>query len=293
MLFKMQSELIAGLRNYYYNIATSVYKFKEMPKEIPIRYPEKWYYENGMCVFMEVPNAGYACLPVMTGSIQKNMYGEPAEWKAVAVGDLAGLVGSMKLNDKNSVLMRNDMLYRPTQPYVDVLIKQLVNVELTTRLNINAQKSPVWIKSRDEDVLRNKNAFLEFYECLPAQFHDTMSPETLEFFNSGISFIGNELADLYNVYDYRIMSYLGIDNPGVDKKERMLVSESESKNDKIMLIRNARLEQRKIACEKINEIFGLNVSVEVNEELNTEKANGQMSGAPNSAMESGTVGKGN
>lgn len=293
MLFKMQSELIAGLRNYYYNIATSVYKFKEMPKEIPIRYPEKWYYKNGMCVFMEVPNAGYACLPVMTGSIQKNMYGEPAEWKAVAVGDLAGLVGSMKLNDKNSVLMRNDMLYRPTQPYVDVLIKQLVNVELTTRLNINAQKSPVWIKSRDEDVLRNKNAFLEFYECLPAQFHNTMSPETLEFFNSGIPFIGNELADLYNVYDYRIMSYLGIDNPGVDKKERMLVSESESKNDKIMLIRNARLEQRKIACEKINEIFGLNVSVEVNEELNTEKVNGQMSGAPNSAVESGTVGKRN
>lgn len=293
MLFKMQSELIAGLRNYYYNIATSVYKFKEMPKEIPIRYPEKWYYENGMCTFMEVPNAGYACLPVMTGSIQNNMYGEPAEWKAVAVGDLAGLVGSIKLNDKNSVLMRNDMLYRPTQPYVEVLIKQLVNVELTTRLNINAQKSPVWIKSRDEDVLRNKNAFLEFYECLPAQFHDTMSPETLEFFNSGIPFIGNELADLYNVYDYRIMSYLGIDNPGVDKKERMLVSESESKNDKIMLIRNARLEQRKIACEKINEIFGLNVSVEVNEELNTEKVNGQMSGAPNSAMESGTVGKGN
>ena len=293
MLEKMQSELVYGLRSYYYNIGCSVYKYDDMPKEIPIRYPEKWFYENGSCVFLEIPQAGYACLPVMTGSIQKNMYGEPSEWRAVAVGDLAGLVGSMKLNSKNSVLMRNDMLYRPTKPYIDVLIKQLVNVELTTRLNVNAQKNPVWIKSRDEDALRNKNAFLEFYECLPAQFHDSMSSDTLEFFNSGIPFIGNELADLYNVYDYRIMSYLGIDNPGVDKKERMLVSESNSNNDKMMLIRNARLEQRKIACEEINDIFGLNVSVKVNEELNSEKLNGQMFGTPQPNMESGTLGKAN
>lgn len=293
MADKMKAELIAGLRGYYYNIATSVYKYKNMPEEIPIRYPEKWLYENGMCVFLEIPQAGFACLPVMTGSIEKNIYGEPAEWRAVAVGDLAGIVSSMKLNDKNSVLMRNDMQYRPTMPYVDVLIKQLVNVEMTTRLNTNAQKSPVWMKTRDENALRNKNAFLEFYECELVQFHDAMSVDEIEFFNSGIPFIGNELSDLYNVYDYRIMSYLGIDNPGVDKKERMLVSESTSNNDKIMLIRNARLEQRKIACEKIKDIFGIDVSVDVNEDLNTEKVNGQMLGAPNSNMESGTLGKAN
>lgn len=291
MLEKMKSELLYGLRTYYFNIATNVYKWNNMPEEIPIRYPEKWLYENGMSVFLEIPNAGYAVLPVMTESIEKNLYGEPSSWKAVAVGQMAGIVSSLKLDDTNSVLIRNDNLYRPTFPYVDVLIKQLVNVELTMRLNINAQKCPVWVKTREENALRNKNAFLELYECEPVQFHETMSTEELEFFNSGIPYIGNELADTYNVYKYRIMAYLGIDNPGVDKKERLVVSESDSNADEIMMIRNARLEQRQIAVEKINEIFGLNVGVECNKDLTDGTQNGDMQGAQKPDMESAGVGE--
>lgn len=287
MLAGMKEELIAGLRSQYFNIATNVYKWNNMPDEIPIRYPERWLYENGMCVFLEIPEAGYACLPVMTGSIENNLYGEPAKWKAVAVGKYSGIVSDLKLDDKNSVLIRNDFQYRATKPYVEVLIKQLVNVELTMRLNINAQKNPVWGITSEESALRDKNAFIEFYECEPIQFHQSMSAESLEFFNSGIKYIGNELADTYNVYDYRIMSYLGIDNANVDKKERMLVSEVESKSDKIMMIRNARLEQRKIACEKINEIFGLDISVECNKDLNSERVNGQQ----NPGVQSNTGGK--
>ena len=98
-----------------------------------------------------------------------------------------------------------------------------------------------------------------------------MSPNDFEFINPNIKYIGNELADTYNVYKYRLLSYLGLDNSGVDKKERMLVSESEANSDEVLMIRNARYEQRKIACEKINDLFGLNVSVEYNEELNSEK----------------------
>lgn len=291
MLELMKSELTQGLRTYYYNIATNVYKWKNMPKEIPIRYPEKTLYEQGMCVFLEVPSAGYACLPVMTGSIENNLYGEPAKWKAVAVGKFAGEVASLDLDDTNSVLIRNDNLYRATFPYVNVLIKQLVNVELTMRLNINAQKCPVWINGREETALRDKNAFKELYECEPLQFHDTMKTDNMEFFNSGIPYIGNELADTYNIYDYRIMAYLGIDNPGVDKKERLVVSESDSNSDKIMLIRKARLEQREIACEKINEIFGLGVSVEQNADLIDGTNDGYMQGTQKSNMESANVGE--
>ena len=291
MLEKMKSELLFGLRTYYFNIATNVYKWKEMPKEIPVRYPEKWLYENGMSVFLKIPNAGYACLPVMTESIEKNIYGEPSSWRAVGVGELAGLISSLKLDDTNSVLIRNDNLYRPTFPYVDVLIKQLVNVELTMRLNINAQKSPVWINTSQENALRNKNAFLELYECELVQFHDTLKPEDLEFFNSGIPYIGNELADTYNVYKYRIMAYLGIDNPGVDKKERLVVSESDSNADEIMMIRNARLEQRQIAVEQINDIFGLNVKVECNKDLTDGTKNGNMQGTQKPNMEGAGVGE--
>ena len=164
VLGQLYVDLLGTLRSQYFNIATNIFKWKDMPDEIPIRYPEKWLYESGMCVFFEVPNAGYACLPVMTGSIQENMYGEPGKWRAVATGDLAGLVSSIQLDDTNSVLIRNDTMYRATKPYVEVMIKQMINVEITMRLNINAQKNPMWFKCSDENVLQKKNDFIEFFE---------------------------------------------------------------------------------------------------------------------------------
>lgn len=271
ILGQMYADLMGTLRSQYFNIGTNIYKWKDMPKEIPIRYPEKWLYENGTCVFFEHPQAGYLCLPVATESIQKNVYGEPSSWRCVAMGNLSGTLNSLSLDETNSVLIRNDNMYRATQPYVDVMIKQMINVELTMRLNINAQKNPMWVKCSDENVLQKKNDFYEFFECQPVFFKDMMSPNDFEFINPNIKYIGNELVDTYNSYRYRLLAYLGLDNPGVDKKERLLVSEEGSNNDEILMIRNARMEQRQIACEKINELFGLNISVEYNEQLNSER----------------------
>lgn len=271
ILATLYGEVVGSLRSQFFNIATNIFKWKGLPKEIPIRYPEKWLYENGMCSFFEVPLAGYVCLQVATESIQKNFYGEPSQWRAVAVGDKSALVSGINLDDTNSVLIRNDTFYRASFPYVDVMIKQMANIELTTRLNINAQKNPMWFKCREENVLMRKNDFIEFFEGQPVFFKDDMTTESFEFINPNIKYIGNELCDTYNTYKYRLLAYLGLDNPGVDKKERMLVSESEANSDEILMIRNARLEQRQIACEKINDLFGLNVSVEYNKELNTER----------------------
>lgn len=291
LLQQMRQELLTGLRSYYFNIATNIYRWEGLPEEIPIRYPEKWLYENGMCTMLEIPGAGLAVLPVMTGSIQKNLYGEPAEWRAVAVGDMAGRVSSIKLNQDNSVLLRNDYDYRATKPYVDVLIKQLVNVEFTTRMNTNVQKNPMWFRTTDENCLQNKNTFLEFFEAEPVFFKDNIGME-FEFINSGIPFIGAELSDLYNVYHYRIMSYLGVDNPGVDKKERLVASESDSNNDALALMRDARLSMRELACEQMNDLFGINATVEYNGTLtdNAGDDNGYGTGNISTGNETGKRG---
>ena len=278
VLQNMTMDLLGGLRQQYFDIATAIFKWNNLPPEIPIRYPERWLYQNGMCAFTRVNDSDvFVCLPVATESIQKNAYGEPSAWRVVAMGDLAGVMNGKTFDEKNSVLIRNDACYRPSLPYVDVLIKQMVNTELTMRMNLNAQKNPMWIKTSDENALQNKNTFMEFYECQPVFFKDSTAPE-LEFYNPGIPFIGSEIADIYNIYDQRILSFLGLDNSNIDKKERLVVAEAESKNDKIFSIRTNRLEQRKIACDAINDLFGLGVSVEVNCDLNNNGVSDAMEG---------------
>ena len=267
MLAKQMIPLRDGLRTYYFDIGINVLKWKNMPNAIPPRYPEKWLYENGLCVFFQPDGLDYMCLPVVQGSIKKNVYGEPSEWRAMALGEFAGRISGQTLDASNSVLIRNDSSYRPTKPYVDALINQMINVELTTRMNINAQKMPFFFKGTEDTILQQKNLFLEFMECEPAFFKTKFASDEFEIFQSGAPFIANDLVDVYTEYDARILTYLGINNLPIEKKERLLTDEVGINKEEKSLIRDSRLIQRQLACDEINKLFNLNVSIEVNKSL--------------------------
>lgn len=261
---QMKTRLTAGLQIQYELLGMNVFKWEGLPDVIPKRYPERWLYENGMCTFFEHPTIGFMCLPVATQSIQKNVYGEPSSWSPVAVGEYSGKINSMKLNSTNSVLMRNDTMYKPCKPFVDMMIEQMVNVEMTMRLNINAQKNPMWFNSNQETALQNKNTFIEYYEVEPVFYKDAFQKDEFEIINNNIKYIGKELSDTYNIYDARILTYLGVNNTKQDKMERVLEAEAESNNESLNYIFKSREEMRKINAEEINTLFGLSCKVSKN-----------------------------
>ena len=165
---KMQQILELQLNNYYQNIAVSVFKWEGWPEQtmrIPRRQPEKMLYETGCFTIFKHPESGqFFALPVASMNIQKNAYGEPAEWRAMALGQLAAPIGAMKLTPENAVLVRNDDTYSPSKPYVSELVRQLVNVEYTLRLNINAQKVPFAVRSSQRKIMSDKNVAQQILE---------------------------------------------------------------------------------------------------------------------------------
>ena len=58
------------------------------------------------------------------------------------------------------------------------------------------------------------------------------------------------------------LTFLGINNANTDKRERLVTNEVESNNEMIQVNSDVMLEARKQACKEINEMFGLNISVE-------------------------------
>ena len=263
----MKDILRTQLSAYYQNIAVSVFEWEGMPDQvmrIPRRQPEKQLYETGCFTMFRHEDSGqFFMLPVASMNIQKNAYGEPSQWRAMALGELAAPIGALKLSPENAVLFRNNDTYTPSKPYVEELIKQLVNVEYTLRLNINAQKMPWSMRSNNYNIISNKNLFRQIYECEPVIYHDDMMTDELELIKTDAPVIMAELNDTYNVYDQRICEFLGIDCVARDKKERLTAEEADANDEKIDSIKKVKLEQRKEGCDLANDLWGIDLSVKL------------------------------
>lgn len=263
----MKDILRTQLSSYYQNIAVSVFEWEGMPDQlmrIPRRQPEKQLYETGCFTMFRHEDSGqFFMLPVASMNIQKNAYGEPSQWRAMALGELAAPIGALKLSPENAVLFRNNDTYTPSKPYVEELIKQLVNVEYTLRLNINAQKMPWSFRSNNYNIVSNKNLFRMIYECEPVVYHDDMMTDELELIKTDAPVIMAELNDAYNVYDQRICEFLGIDCVARDKKERLTAEEADANDEKIDSIKKVKLEQRKEGCDLANDLWGIDLSVKL------------------------------
>lgn len=263
----MKDILRTQLSSYYQNIAVSVFEWEGMPDQvmrIPRRQPEKQLYETGCFTMFRHEDSGqFFMLPVASMNIQKNAYGEPSQWRAMALGELAAPIGALKLSPDNAVLFRNNDTYTPSKPYVEELIKQLVNVEYTLRLNINAQKMPWSMRSNNYNIISNRNLFRQIYECEPIIYHDDMMTDELELVKTDAPVIMAELNDAYNVYDQRICEYLGIDCVARDKKERLTAEEADANDEKIDSIKKVKLEQRKEGCDLANDLWGIDLSVKL------------------------------
>lgn len=263
----MKDILRTQLSAYYQNIAVSVFEWEGMPDQvmrIPRRQPEKQLYETGCFTMFRHEDSGqFFMLPVASMNIQKNAYGEPSQWRAMALGELAAPIGALKLSPENAVLFRNNDTYTPSKPYVEELIKQLVNVEYTLRLNINAQKMPWSMRSNNYNIISNRNLFRQIYECEPVIYHDDMMTDELELIKTDAPVIMAELNDAYNVYDQRICEFLGIDCVARDKKERLTAEEADANDEKIDSIKKVKLEQRKEGCDLANDLWGIDLSVKL------------------------------
>ncbi len=253
----------------YKNLACSVFKWEGLPKEIPPLYPETWLFQNGMATMVKMADDDFVILPVAYGSVKLNVYGLPMEWRAYAVGSSvqAQTIRNMVLNEENSVLIWNDYERRPTYPFIDYLVKKMVNVDVTTDCNINAQKMPYIIKSNQNNLLTAKNQAKMIMDGEEIVFKDEFDTVAVEVLQLNAPFVADKLMDVYLEYHNRILSYLGVDNLPVEKQERMLTGETDANDEALYLVREARLQMRKDACEKMNKLWNLNVSVDYNDKF--------------------------
>lgn len=250
----------------YYNrlteLALSMFEWKNLPKTVDQRFLEMCLFSDGMCVFFEDEVLGYLGLRCMIGGVL-NVYQIPTDRKAYATN------GYQKdLNGKNSVIIFNNYLHTNSMLDVEMFSKRLYNLDRAIDVNANAQKTPVLIQCDESQRLTMKNLYKQYEGNEPFIFGSKgLDANGLKVLQTGAPYVADKLYELKTQIWNEALTYLGISNINVVKKERMITDEVTRNQGGTVASRYSRLESRRQACKQINEMFGLDIWVEYREDF--------------------------
>lgn len=244
------------INNKFKLLCINDYRYTNLPDGIKDRHIEKLLYHKGMACFFKAPRMGYMVLECSPDG-RYNVYGDPLGYRVTGHGYQA------TVDAKDCVIIRNNILSLPTEPFILHYVHKLTEAERTMDVNIKACKTPVVFTCDDKDVLSFKRLWQQTDGNVPAHFVDkSLNLDAIQAFQTGVKFMGNELMDYKRSVESDLLTFIGQNNTPVDKKERLIVDEAEANNQLIDSFSELQFEARKTAVEEINKKFGLNITVE-------------------------------
>ena len=253
--------------HYYYKlmlIARSLFEWKNLPNGINEKWIERYLFTDGSCAFYKDPTIGFMVAKIgYAGPL--NYYDEPTTIRPYATNYLYENKKTDDLleNNVDCVIIRNNVDSIPTYPSIQLYSADLTNIKRTIDTNIEAQKTPVIVKCSDKQKMSFKQAIKQKQDNEPVIFADkNLDTNDFSVLNTTSPIVFDKLqVQKTNVLN-ECLTFLGINNANTDKRERLVTNEVESNNEMIQVNSDVMLEARKQACKEINEMFGLNISVE-------------------------------
>lgn len=243
----------------YYNrlieLSIAMFDWTGLPDTIDPRFLELTLFKYGQAVFFEDEVMGYLAL---TNAVQGgfDVYGYPVASRAYSPYN--NYQKNLTLDD--SVIIYNNYLRTPSSLDVEVFAKRLYNLDRVIDVNANAQKTPVLIKCAETQRLTMKNLYKEFDGNSPVIFGDNgLSDANFTVLSTEAPYVADRIYQLKTQIWNEALTYLGISNINVQKKERLITDEVSRNMGGVIASRYSRLNARQNACEKINKMFGLNV----------------------------------
>lgn len=245
----------------YYNrlteLSTSMFEWVNVPDTIDVRFLELVLFTDGQAVFFKDEEIGHLALRcAINGPF--NIYNIPINRRAYAANGY-----NRQLNEKDSVIIYNNYLHTNSMLDVRMFAKRLYNLDRTVDVNVNAQKTPVLIVCDEQQRLTMKNLYMKYEGNEPFIFGDkNLNPnDVIKSINTGAPYVADKIYQLKVQIWNEALTYLGISNVNTQKKERMISDEVMRNQGGVIASRYSRLEARRDAVKKINEMFGLDIEV--------------------------------
>lgn len=229
------------------------------------RFLEMALFENGRAVFIKDEALGYLTLRV-NPSDKLNVYNLPTKVIAYSTGY------NVEYEMEDVVYIMNNDLQIPTSIVLQQFAYKLYNIDKTIDINLNAMKTPVILQGSIQQQMTLRNLLMQYDGNIPFIFGDKQFniTEAMKVLDLKATYLADKLTIQKREYWNEMLTFLGINNTNVDKKERLITSEVESNDEIINYYLNCFYKTRKKAVDEINKKFGLDLKLTVNKDIEKE-----------------------
>ena len=245
--------------SYMLDRTQSMFSYDNLPETIPQRCLEYFLQTNGTVFFTNVNGSYYALTGNMGG--ETDPYYENTRY---IVANPALKLSKEYVIDKDGVLIRNDSLEQGLLPLLTKYGVLLVENDITIRNVTISTRMMNIISATDDNTLQSANDYIdkiikgELSVVGESAFFDGIKVHNSNFNTNYI----REFIELQQYLKASLFNELGLQSNYNMKKAYINTTEVSISDDILLPFCDDMLKQRKQAVEKINDMFGLDISVD-------------------------------
>ena len=263
-------------------IALAMFEWVNLPSSMNEEFLEKCLYYTGQAALLKTKKYGF----INTKSCNSgylNIYNNPTQLHCFCYNfqeDRKLYSGLNPMNDKEKqqeeccILVKNNYNKLPTCSALELFAWRLYLAQRSCDVNISGQRFPLMIVGDDKQRLMLENLYNQYNGNQPFIFGNKkqITGEEIKAIKTDTPYVTDKITEYKKEIWNEALTYLGINNVSVKKKERLTENESSENNELVNLNLQAMLIPRLKACKEFNELFGLTgtnkeISVRVRSDL--------------------------
>ncbi len=248
--------------NRLLELSISMFEWKNLPDSVDERFLETTLFWTGHAIFFKDEVMGYLGLEALLGGMF-DVYRIPTDRRAISVNGY-----QRTLTPSDSVIIYNNLIHTNSYESINLFAKNLYDIDNTIRVNLNAQKTPILIACDENEKLTMQNLYQQYQGNMPVIFGSKqIKPNSINVLKTDAPFLADRLIAMKMQIWNEALTYLGISNVNIQKRERLLNDEVHRNMGATIASRYSRLESRRQACKKINKMFGLDIWCDYREDF--------------------------